>query len=422
MKEKGTDPRARLPLAFHYPFFVRLWTGSIVSSVGTQMNNVAKAWVLYQLTDSAAALGLEGLCFALPIAVLPLLAGPAVDRFDRLTAVKIAMVVETAEAAALAAAAATGTLSPWMIYSAAGVAAARLSFAIPAGSALVPGLVGGKALLSAQSLSAVVWSSSALIGPALGGLLLAHAGATAVFAVNGFCTLGALAMLRPVHGTALHRTPGQPAGPQQQSHSRLVHGFHFLRRNPQILTLQALVFLTSTLLVGTETLLPVLDNQLWHAGTTGYGLLRTAPGVAAVIAGLWLSLRRTMTKPFRGVGLGIVAACTGLTAFVHAPALTVGLPLLTMATLGLISAQILCATEIQRRTPDELRGAVGGITAISQSGLAGIAAAGTAVAASSIGSAAVEAIMAVGSAPLGIACATYAHRHENTPPTKTPPN
>ncbi len=40
----------------------------------------------HQITDSAAALGLEGLCFALPIAVLPLLAGPTVDGFDRVKA------------------------------------------------------------------------------------------------------------------------------------------------------------------------------------------------------------------------------------------------------------------------------------------------------------------------------------------------
>lgn len=42
---------------------------------GTQMSSTGGAWVLYRLTHSALALGLQGLCFSVPIAVLPLLTG-----------------------------------------------------------------------------------------------------------------------------------------------------------------------------------------------------------------------------------------------------------------------------------------------------------------------------------------------------------
>ena len=90
----------RLPAALRQPSFVRLWAGSIVSSVGTQMSNVARLWVLYLLTHSAFALGLEGLCFSVPILVLPLVAGPITDRVDRRTVLKFTMAAEVTEAGA----------------------------------------------------------------------------------------------------------------------------------------------------------------------------------------------------------------------------------------------------------------------------------------------------------------------------------
>jgi len=402
---------SRLPPALKYPAFVRLWAGSIVSSIGTQMNNVAKVWLLYQLTHSAAALGLEGLCFSLPIAVLPLVAGPVVDHLDRLLVIKVAQLVEMVESVALAAGSATNGLQPWMIYLAAAVAAARLSFAIPASTAVTPALVSKSALLSAMSMGAIVWSSSALIGPALAGLLLASAPAATVFVVNGLSTLAAFLALVPVTRESL-RTGAQP-GPV----SRPAEGVRYLLRNPRLPVLQTLVFITNTLLIGTETLLPVLDVQVWNGGTVGYGLLRTAPGIAAVVAGLTFSLLRPPTNTFHAIMIGVGLACAGLVCFVRISSLGWGFALLSLATFALVGAQILVVTSIQQDTPDRLRGAVGGVTAISQSGLAGMAAAAMAVMAAAIGAPAALTVTVAAAAPVALACAGYAGRRRQNVPT-----
>jgi hypothetical protein len=60
------------------------------------MSNTAGAWVLYRLTHSPIALGLQALCFSLPIAVLPLLTGVLADRFSRLSLVKATLAVTAA--------------------------------------------------------------------------------------------------------------------------------------------------------------------------------------------------------------------------------------------------------------------------------------------------------------------------------------
>jgi hypothetical protein len=156
------------------------------------MSNTAGAWVLYRLTHSALALGLQGLCFSAPIAVLPLLTGILADRFSRLTLVKATLAAEAAQSFALAAIAGAGDLRPWMLYLAAAADACRLAVNIPAQSALVPNIVPAEMLLSAMALSTSTWSSAALVGPALAGALLTVTGPGLIFAINGACTLVAL--------------------------------------------------------------------------------------------------------------------------------------------------------------------------------------------------------------------------------------
>ncbi len=65
--------------------------------------------------------------------------------------------------------------------------------------------------------------------------------------------------------------------------------------------------------------------------------------------------------------------------------LAAAIVLLVLASLALTLAQIQIVTRIQQVTPDQLRGAISGLSAISQSGLGGVAAAGLAMIAESLG-------------------------------------
>src|SRR5512139_1066638 len=70
--------------ALRHRNFTLLWTGLIVSNVGTWMQNVVQGWLVLQLTNSPLWLGLLGLSFALPMIVLPLVGGAIVDRVHRI--------------------------------------------------------------------------------------------------------------------------------------------------------------------------------------------------------------------------------------------------------------------------------------------------------------------------------------------------
>ena len=48
------------------------WIGMLVAIIGWQVQTVAQAWLVYEMTDSTALLGLVGLAQAVPTTVLPL--------------------------------------------------------------------------------------------------------------------------------------------------------------------------------------------------------------------------------------------------------------------------------------------------------------------------------------------------------------
>jgi NAD(P)-dependent dehydrogenase (short-subunit alcohol dehydrogenase family) len=63
--------------------FRLLWTGEMISQVGSQITLVALLIQMYALTHSAAAVGLIGLVQLVPLMAASLFGGSWIDRFDR---------------------------------------------------------------------------------------------------------------------------------------------------------------------------------------------------------------------------------------------------------------------------------------------------------------------------------------------------
>lgn len=413
MGEASTSLRLPVPAALRYGAFTRLWAGSIASSVGTQMNAVAAAWALYTLTHSTLALGIQGLCFSVPIALLPLVAGPIVDRLDSRMVLQTTLIVEAATAGGLAVAAATGQLRPWLLYAVGVVDASRLSFAIPAQTALTPLLVPKDKLLSAQSLSMAAWSSSALVGPAVGGLLLARTSPSIVFAANAAATLIAAAAVYTLH---------LPAATVPTSGSRPTEGLRYALRHRWVLGYQAVLICTNTVAIGTETLLPALTINQWHSSSNGYGLLRAAPGAAAVAIGIGMSLiDHPPRRPTVQITCGLIVMGIGLPLFTHMPTLPTAWLTLAAVSLAVTATQIITGTTLQQQVPQAYLGALGGLTAISMSGLAGIGAAATASAAQAIGPRAAVLATAAITVPLTVVALAISRKHQQPRHLPEPP-
>src|SRR5512143_3186182 len=57
--------------------------GQLISLIGTWMQSLAQAWLVYRLTGSAAQLGLVSFCGQIPVFLFATIGGSIADRFNR---------------------------------------------------------------------------------------------------------------------------------------------------------------------------------------------------------------------------------------------------------------------------------------------------------------------------------------------------
>lgn len=343
--------------------FAILWFAGIVSNAGTQMQSVAKVWLIVQRTDSALALAVSGLCFALPMTLLPPIGGVLADRVDRVTILKCTQASQVIQPLVVASLLATGHAPLWLLYADTVVSATVNAFNSPAQQALLPALVPPADLLSATSLQAMVFTGAQLVGPALGGVLLILLDAAWLFAFNGFTTLAVLAALM-----TLRDVPGREPVPKDALGTR-DNGFRYAWEYRPV---RAILALTAglTLLTGAyRILLPFFARDIWHVGTWGYGLLSSAPGAGVLIGTFGLVACGDLRRKVPVASGGVVLFCGAVLVFAHVPTFALGLTLLVLVGLTSAVANALLATLLQLLVPGYIRGRIMALRAIAFIGL-----------------------------------------------------
>jgi predicted MFS family arabinose efflux permease len=341
--------------------FALLWSGLIVSNVGTWMQNVAQSWLVYKTTgDDPLYLGWLGLAFALPMVLAPPLGGLVADRVDRVRLLYFTQTSAALLAVTMALLTWGGALRPWHILAATFAGALLLAFDNPARQALVPDLVPREHLQNALSLNSATFTGAALLGPAVAGVLLPRVGAGWLFLLNAasfLAVIGALARMRDL-------PEYRPSGATRHA----PFAFGYLAKEP---TVGALLFLGAVAALSARSypqLLPIFANA-WRAGPEGYGTLLSAGGAGAIAGAVGISSAGNLAEKGRvclasGVCLGIAVACFTLTSSVR-----MAVPLLAVAGAASTVYTTMIATILQLRAEREFRGRVMSLHVVTLIGL-----------------------------------------------------
>jgi MFS family permease len=146
-------------------------------------------------------------------------------------------------------------------------------------------------------------------------------------------------------------------------------GFSYAWRNRVIFALLTLSALAAIFGRSYQNLLPIFARDIWHGGPEGYGLLLSAAGGGALIGAFGLaSIRQVRRQGLVLVVSGLLFSAT-LLAFAVSPGLGAGLVLLFVAGVSSTVFGTIIATFIQMATPNELRGRVMSLYAITLIGL-----------------------------------------------------
>ncbi len=349
--DQGTRPHGRFA-ALRSPNFATVWSASIVSNAGTQMQDVALTWLLVQRTNSAVALGALGLCFAVPMLVLLPFGGLLADRLDRLALLKVTQALLTVLPLGMATALATGHAPLWLFYVYTLLTAAGYALSAPAEQALTPALAPRDALLGAIALQSAVWTGARLVGPALGGLLLPVLGAPWLFALNGLSTLAVLVALFRLRGVPRSPRAARDTQPPRES------GLRYAWTHRPVLVMVTLIAALTLLQGASMVLLPFFARGIWHTGARGYGFLLSATGAGTLLSMVGLAALTHLRRQMRVVVGGALLYGLAVLVVAHIPIYLVGVALLVLAGVAYASVNAVLATWLQVVVPDAWQGRV----------------------------------------------------------------
>jgi MFS family permease len=181
--------------ALRHRDFRLFFFGQLVSLVGTWMQNVGQAWLVYRLTGKAAMLGLVSFAGLAPAFFLSALGGVVADRWEARRIVIITQAAMLVQAGLLALLTLTGWVRLWEVLTLSAGLGVMTAFDVPARQVLVARTVPREELPNAIALNSSIFHGSRIFGPALAGLTVAAFGEGHCFALNAISYLAALAGL-----------------------------------------------------------------------------------------------------------------------------------------------------------------------------------------------------------------------------------
>lgn len=328
-----------------------MWIGACTSQIGTQMQVLAQAWMVLELTKNPTLLGFDNFLATIPIVLFSLLGGVFADRTHRQKLLLGSQIVQMACAFTLAILFAAGVVRIWEILTLSFIVGTAQSFGGPAYQALIPTLVKPPDLPNAIALNSIQFNLARVIGPMLGALALAI-GAAWCFTLNGISFIAVIITLLIINP---HFVPTKSGESVLKS---MGQGFQFIRKQGTMEALIVLAFSMTLLAFPLIVVLPVFARDVYHGDPKLYSGLLVCLGIgsicgALIVAGLGKYKHQGRYALLMLVGLGAL-----ITAFALSSSLILSSVLLFLAGGMLLAVFTTISSLVQMITSDEMRGRV----------------------------------------------------------------
>ena len=354
--------------ALRHRNFQLFFSGQLISLIGTWMQSVAQAWLVYKLTKSALLLGSVGFASQIPVFLFAPLGGIAADRFNRRNVIISTQVASMLLACILAALTLLHKVQVWHVFVLAGLLGVVNAFDIPGRQSFLVEMVGKEDLMNAIALNSSMFNGARVIGPAIAGILVARIG-------EGWCFFGnAVSYIAVIIGLLLMRVQSRPRAAMASPLEHMMEGFRFVNHTAPIRALLLLLGVVSLVGMPYVVLMPIFADQILHGGARGLGILMGATGVGALLGALTLAFREGV----KGLGRWVAWCCAGfgtsLIVFALSHRFWVSVILLLPVGYFMMLQMSSSNTLIQVMVPDALRGRVMAVYSMMFMGMAPIGA------------------------------------------------
>ena len=262
---------------FSYALFRAIWIASVVSNVGTWMQNVAGVWLVTTLTTSVLLVALMQTATSLPAFLLSMPAGAIGDLIDRRKLLLFTQGFMAVVAVALGAFALTGHITALEVLGFTFLLGMGAALNGPIWQAVATELVPRPILPFAITLNGVSNNIARAIGPALGGLIIAYYSPGYVFLLNGISFIGTWVV---VYRWQREKEPA--IGPAENFTGALRAGLRYVQYSPAIYGVLARTFAFSFGASAMWALLSVVVARRLHLSSGTYGVMLSWLGAGAI--------------------------------------------------------------------------------------------------------------------------------------------
>lgn len=355
-----SPPESQNP--FRIPAYRNFWIARLCSVLGFSSQSAVIAWQIYEtarkdsgIGEAALYIGLMGLTQFIAMFAFTLPAGIVADRYDRKKIMGYTIAAQAVIALGYMGLSALDHPPIAGLIALSFFLGASRAFIAPASSAIGPMLVPKAILPRAIASNALAFQIGGISGAAVSGLLLsvsamfAYGFSAALFVIGGVLIATLKADTHPVNA---------PTGSKMEM---VREGLIYIWTNKIVFGALSLD-LAAVLLGGATALLPIFARDILHAGEIGYGALRAAPAVGAMMTALWLARRPLKYKAGKWMYGGV--AVFGLMTIIFGLSTNIFVSVAALAVLGAADmvSVFVRGTLVQIVTPDPMRGRVASVS------------------------------------------------------------
>jgi len=327
--------------------------GQLTSLIGTWMQSTAQLWLVYQLTHSAALLGIFGFANQIPILVLASVGGYVGDRYNRHLGVIWTQTASMILAFVLAALTLTHLIQVWHLILIAFLVGIVNAFDVPIRQAFLVQMVGKEDLPNAIALNSSIFNGARVVGPAIAGFAIAWIHEGWCFFLNGVSFVAVILALLAM------RIPKSEAKPSEGSPLRnFLEGFRFAMSDLPIRSTLLLLSVLSMFGLQYSVFLPVFARDVLHREARGFGFLLSTAGVGAVLGALQFAARTSYQGLARWIAAMSTICALALIAFSLSHVFWFSAAVLFVVGFTATSQMAATNTTLQNRVPDRLRGRI----------------------------------------------------------------
>ena len=334
--------------AFRWFFVSTL--GQMYSAIGQMF---VRTYLVYELTESYAAVGLVALISGVVQFLLGPYGGVLADRFPKKLVTQIFQFVGLLNAFVIGTLAILGILEFWHLLISAVSQGILVALMVPARQAMVSEIVSEERIMNGVALNTAAMNIMQFTAPLIGGILLATAGAGVTFYVMAGCY--GIAMLTMIPIPTVGAQAGRGRGGVREAFRDINDGFRYIAGHRVLRMILFLSFFISVLGTPLQGLLPGFVQDVFDAGPALAAMFLTFSAIGAFLAALIIaSLRRQgRGKLLILMGFFLGAATLGIAI---SPWVWLSLPIMILMGIGQSGRMTMASALIQEQAEPAYRG------------------------------------------------------------------